>query len=172
MRRFFVLSLGLLLACCVTPNPPAPPPPPAPVVVAPPVRPAPQVSNDWRDWPLTPGNWRYRATQGGSTASFGTDPGQMQLMLTCDRAAGRVRLTIHRPATAPLTIRTSSTLRSLTGRGDASGAFADVDLAASDSLLDAMGFSRGRFVIEQTGQPPLVVPAWAEILRVTEDCRG
>ena len=45
-------------------------------------------------------------------------------------------------------------------------------LTASDPLLDAMGFSRGRFVIEQAGAAPLVVPAWAEIERVTEDCRG
>ena len=45
-------------------------------------------------------------------------------------------------------------------------------LPAQDPLLDAMGFSRGRFIVELGGQAPLVVPAWAEVLRVTEDCRG
>ena len=44
-------------------------------------------------------------------------------------------------------------------------------LAPSDALLDAMGFSRGRFVVEQADTPTLVVPAWAEVERVTEDCR-
>ena len=44
--------------------------------------------------------------------------------------------------------------------------------APNDPLLDAIAFSRGRFVIEQTGQPPLVLPPHAEIGRVIEDCRG
>ncbi len=45
-------------------------------------------------------------------------------------------------------------------------------LPANDPLLDAIGFSRGRFVVEQAGTPPLVLPAWAEVERVVEDCRG
>ena len=39
-------------------------------------------------------------------------------------------------------------------------------------MLDAMVFSRGRFVVERTGAAPLVVPPYAEIGRVVEDCRG
>jgi hypothetical protein len=46
------------------------------------------------------------------------------------------------------------------------------DLGARDALVDAMGYSRGRFVVQGGGMPTLVVPAWAEILRVAEDCRG
>ena len=46
------------------------------------------------------------------------------------------------------------------------------ELGVRDSLVDAIGFSRGRFVVEGAGQPRLVVPAWAEFLRVAEDCRG
>jgi len=70
------------------------------------------------------------------------------------------------------TVRTSSTLRSLTMQptGGTLGYLA-IALNPRDTLLDAMGFSRGRFVLEQTGYQTLVVPAWAEILRVTEDCR-
>ncbi|WP_345907778.1 hypothetical protein [Sphingomonas sp. UBA4815] len=45
-------------------------------------------------------------------------------------------------------------------------------LAGNDRLLDAMAFSRGRFTIEQAGQPPLIIPAYAEVGRVIEDCRG
>jgi hypothetical protein len=44
-------------------------------------------------------------------------------------------------------------------------------LGAQDSLLDAMGYSRGRFIVEQAGLPTLVIPAWPEIERVIEDCR-
>jgi hypothetical protein len=35
-----------------------------------------------------------------------------------------------------------------------------------------MGYSRGRFIVEQSGLPTLVIPAYAEIERVTEDCRA
>ena len=59
-----------------------------------------------------------------------------------------------------MTIRTSSTARTVSGT-----------LPASDPLIDAMGYSRGRFIVETPGAPPLVIPAWAEVLRVAEDCR-
>ena len=45
------------------------------------------------------------------------------------------------------------------------------DRFSNDELLDAMAFSRGRFVIEQAGAPTLVVPAYPEVGRVIEDCR-
>ena len=35
-----------------------------------------------------------------------------------------------------------------------------------------IGYSRGRFIIQQDGLPTLVIPAWPEIERVTEDCRA
>ena len=43
---------------------------------------------------------------------------------------------------------------------------------ASDPGLDQIAFSRGRITIEQPGQPTLVLPTWAEPVRVIEDCRG
>ena len=43
--------------------------------------------------------------------------------------------------------------------------------AASDPMLDAMAFSRGRFALEVAGLPTLYVPSWPEISRVIEDCR-
>jgi hypothetical protein len=39
-------------------------------------------------------------------------------------------------------------------------------------MLDAMVFSRGRFVVDRAGAAPLVVPPYAELGRVIEDCRG
>lgn len=61
-----------------------------------------------------------------------------------------------------MTIRTTSTARTVPGTA----------LPANDPLIDAMGFSRGRFIVETPGATPLVIPAWAEVQRVAEDCRG
>ena len=44
-------------------------------------------------------------------------------------------------------------------------------LSARDPLLDAIGFSRGRFAVEVAGLPDLILPTWAETERVVEDCR-
>lgn len=81
------------------------------------------------------------------------------LSIQCEASAGRLRLT-RSGATGAMTIRTSSTARTVSGT-----------LPASDPLIDAMGYSRGRFILESTGQPPLVIPAYPEVLRVAEDCR-
>ncbi len=40
---------------------------------------------------------------------------------------------------------------------------AELSQPVADPLLDAMAFSRGRFTNEQSGQVPLVIPAYAEI---------
>jgi hypothetical protein len=76
------------------------------------------------------------------------------------------------PATGgALTFRTSTTARTLQARSGPSGLTAL--LPASDPLLDAIVFSRGRFAVEAgMTMPPLVVPAWPEPARVLEDCRG
>jgi len=39
-------------------------------------------------------------------------------------------------------------------------------------VLDQIAYSRGRFAIEIAGLEPLIVPAWPEVGRVIEDCRG
>lgn len=70
-----------------------------------------------------------------------------------------------------MTIVTTSSTKAMPSRIDGAGGMA-TSFAANDSLLDAIGYSRGRFVIEQQGLPTLVVPAWPEIERVIEDCRG
>jgi hypothetical protein len=97
--------------------------------------------------------------------------GPAELTLRCDRARSRIVLTRNGLASAPaLTVRTTSIVRTLPVSPATTGAAAD--LAARDALIDAMGYSRGRFVVQGGGAPTLVVPAWAEILRVAEDCRG
>ncbi len=175
MRILFPLAPIVLLAGCVPPaaGPPATAPAPRPAPRPQPVLPAPPpASSDWRDWALTPGDWQYRGLSGGSAASFGVRGATPVATLTCDRAARQVTLSLASaaPAAGTVAIRTSSTQRSLAVR-PAPGGVAAV-LPAADRLLDAMGFSRGRFVVEGAGVGRLVLPAWAEILRVTEDCRG
>ncbi|MHC9419570.1 hypothetical protein ACYZX9_13350 [Sphingomonas citri] len=153
----------------VTPPPPAPAPTPAPAP-PPPAAPAPApLAAEWQDWPRTPGTWRYTRDAGGTVASFGTGATAVATA-RCDRAARTVTLTRVGGVAAPVTVRTSATTRTLPATAVAGGA--GVVLAASDRLLDAMVFSRGRFTLEQPGSAPLVLPPWAELARVIEDCRG
>ena len=161
----------LALAACV-PGTPRPQPQPLPArpliethpprVVLPPPTPRPSVA--WIDAPLSAGGWTYR--QGGS-AAFGL-PGSPSLVITC--AGSRIR--IERPGAASgslLTVRTSTEARNLPATLAGGGLVAE--LAASDPLLDALAFSRGRFSVEAAGTARLIIPAWPEAARVVEECR-
>ena len=179
-RQLLVFASALAIAGC-SQTPPLVPPPPAPRPVPTPTpapmpapAPTPTRSADWRDWPLTPGNWAYRQDGRGSIALYGVAGGEAELTLRCDSGRGRVVLSRKGEGAATLTLRTTSTLRQLAVQPVAAGAspWLAADLAPRDPVLDAMGFSRGRFLVEGAGLPTLVVPAYAEILRVAEDCRG
>lgn len=171
-RILLPLALVAAAAACVPRREPAPPPQPTPPPAPAAPVPAP-LAGDWRDWPLSPGTWTYRQDARGSLALFGPAGGDAALTLRCDRAARALYLSRAGTAATPLTVRTTSTTRALsvlpTG---GTPPYAAVALGAADPLLDAMAFSRGRFTVEQAARPPLVVPAWAEIGRVIEDCRG
>ena len=179
MRRFLVsTALLLIVGSCVAPPRPAPAPPrPIPTYVpAPTPSPTPTpLASDWRDWPVTPGDWVYRRDTRGSIAFYGVPGSDAALTLRCDRAAAQLYLS-KRDATGTgtaITIRTSSTLRTLAAQPTGgTQPYVAVALAPRDTLLDAIAFSRGRFIVEQAGQAPLVVPSWAEFGRVVEDCRG
>ncbi|MGN7159321.1 hypothetical protein [Sphingomonas sp. SAFR-052] len=170
--RIKFLAPALLLAGCVPPGaPPAPQSVPTPTPRPAPVAP-PTPVGDWRDLPRSPGDWQYRGLGTGSAASYGVRGAAPVATLTCNRAARQVTMVFAtvRPAAGTVTIRTTSTQRSLTVQPMAGGVGAS--LPASDKLLDAIGFSRGRFVVEGAAVGRLVLPSWAEILRVTEDCRA
>ncbi|WP_431468846.1 hypothetical protein [Sphingosinithalassobacter sp. LHW66-3] len=187
MRRLFpsvglaaaasIVALVTCTGCSPTVIPPSAPPVPVPAP-APASAPAPVAdlpTGDWRDWALTPGTWDYRRDERGSVALYGQPGGDAELTIRCDRAAGRVYLSRRGTAGAgglPLTIRTSSMLQPMTAlpTGGEPGYLA-VALDPRDPVLDAMGFSRGRFIVETATMRPLVIPAWAEVLRVAEDCR-
>ncbi len=178
MRALLTLAMTLALASCVSPTAPprpAPIPVPVPTYTPPPLRPTPTpVGPDWRDWSVTPGDWVYRQDGRGSIALFGERGTDAVVTLRCDRAANTLYLSRAGLAVAavPMTVRTSSVTRTLSSAPTGgTPPYLAVSLGPRDSLLDAMGFSRGKFVIEQPGYPTLVLPAWAEIERVTEDCR-
>lgn len=178
-RHLLVFASALAIAGCSETPPVVPAPAPRPVPVptptpAPAPAPRPAPSADWRDWALTPGSWAYRQDARGSIALYGVAGGEAELTLRCDTGRGRVVLSRKGEGVSALTLRTTSTLRQLAVQPVAAGAspWLAAELAPRDPALDAMGFSRGRFVVEGAGLPTLVVPAYAEILRVAEDCRG
>lgn len=176
MKHPLVLLLPASLAACVPAGrPAAPPSAPAPRVAAPAPAPLPPaLGPDWRDWPLTPGAWSYRRDAGGSVARFGTAGAPALLLLRCDAGERRILLSLAGGADASAaTLRTTSVTRAVPLRPAADApAYAAAAFAPADPLLDALAFSRGRFTVERPGRPPLVVPAHAELGRVTEDCRG
>jgi hypothetical protein len=179
MLRMFFAALPLVaLAACVAPSRPAPvaepTPAPAPAPVATPApSPPPPAASNWADWPRTPGDWTWRTDARGTIASFGEQGRDAELTLRCDRQAGALLLARRgsAPGNATATIRTTSTARTLAMQPTGDG-YATIRLAPRDAIVDAMGFSRGQFVIEMPPMAPLVAPSWAEILRVAEDCRG
>jgi hypothetical protein len=72
-----------------------------------------------------------------------------------------------------MTIRASSALKQLNAQPTGgSPAYVAVELLPTDSILDAIAYTRGRIAIETSGQKSIAVPIWAEFPRVIEDCRG
>ena len=155
-----------MLAGCVAPSASPPPRPvPAPVPIPAP-RPAAPATTDWRDIKLTPGAWTYGAQGGGSEARYGPAGAPPLFLARCDRARRSVTLWRSGPATGSITVTTSSAVRALPTQAGAA------TLSATDPFLDAMAFSRGRFVVAGAGEASLYIPAWPEFARVVEDCRG
>lgn len=162
-----VMAGAMLLASCVPqaaepPARPAPAPTPAPVP-----SPVPRAPANWRDMPITPGDWRWGMTGAGSTANFAGG----QFIMRCDLPRRTVTLMRSGNAAAPaaMTITTETGSRALTASPVAGGVA--VSVPTRDPLLDAMAFSRGRFAVEVSGAAPLYVPSWTEVSRVIEDCR-
>lgn len=153
-------------ACAPRPAPPAPvpAPPPQPAPQPPPPPPAPPPAADWRDAPLSEGDWSWGgevAEYRGPRATFG---------LRCERDT-RILLVLAGVQAPALTVRTSYGVRRLPAAG-AGPAETVAALAVADPLLDEMAFSRGRIQIAPEGGEALILPSWPEIARVIEECRG
>ena len=154
---FLLLAAG----CASRPAPApraAPAPAPPPVATPPPVL-APAPAPDWPDRPLTPGEWSY--DEGAARARFTAADGAA-FALRCDRSARRILIDRENGAGA-MTIRTTAAERRF--------AEARAALPATEPLLDAIAFSRGRFLVETDGQI-MVIPAWPEPAKAVEDCRS
>lgn len=164
---------SLLLASCVgAPERPAPAPAPAPRP-APAPQPAPPAPVEWQDRDTTPGDWRYQVDGAGSAALFGIDAQSSLLVIRCDRAARRISFLRPGLAGTAMTLRTSYGAVSWPASAAAGTVPATQAIrAASDTALDQIAYSRGRFAVEVQGLPALILPAWAEVGRVVEDCRA
>ena len=151
---------------------------PSPVAPRPaPLSPAPQPNTGWMDAPLTPGAWRYQdfGAGEGKRALFSDPDEQFYFSLTCVTQPNGPEILFTRtgrPAKPNLamTIRTETAQRTMMAR-QATPAIIAVAVAGSDPLLDAMALSKGRFAVEVEGELPLILPSWAEVSRVIEDCR-
>ena len=175
-RILSVALIALAMAGCVSAPETAAPPPPSPRA-APPPPPAPAAkASNWEDWRATPGDWGYRKDARGSVALFGQPGANALFVVRCDQSAARIYLS--RGGSFPvgqsgqMTIRTSSTTRALSaGNSNENPPYIASELVPTDRLLDAMAYSRGKFVVSVRGADDIVVPTWAEFARVVEDCR-
>lgn len=171
-----VAALVLALSgCAVVPSAP-PPPTPAPQISPVPPPPAPKPVLDWTNAPLTPGDWTYQALTAGSIARFGPIGGPTLLSLRCDLRYRRIilaRAGASASPSLPVTVQTSYGALGWYGTPvTAQGQWIEVSRVGSDPGFDWMAFSRGRLAVEVQGMARLIVPAWPEIARVIEDCRG
>jgi len=118
------------------------------------------------------GTWSYHPGPAGSHAAFTDASTARRLIVRCNRAARTVSLarTGVEAAAPTLAVWTSSSARSIPSRYLATKELI-ADLAASDPLLDAIAFSRGRFATGAAGAPMVAVTASPEVARVIEDCR-
>ena len=172
-RITFVLAAtaaaGVLASCSERKVEPSPAPSPTSRPIPPrPLPPQPKI--DWRDAPITPGDWSWTTENGQSVARFANGA----LVLRCDLTNRTVAL--QRAGTAegsvPMTLLTSNGTRQVSATPlPGTTPVLSVSFAASDSFLDAIAFSRGRFAVETAGLQTLYVPSWPEIGRVVEDCR-
>jgi len=119
------------------------------------------------------GSWSYAPTGDGSEAAFANVSGSPQLWLHCTRATRRITISRLANGAAPfLNVWTSSQSKGLPSSFNPATGRLTVDLSNYDPLLDAIVSSRGRVAFIVGTQPPLVVPPWAEVARVIEDCRA
>lgn len=108
--------------------------------------------------PIPPGQWTYMVTQTGSEARYGG-----HLLLRCERATRSVVIARPGAPAGALTIVTDLLTKALPPSGR---------VTAGDPILDAIAFSRGRFLVAGGLSPVLAVPSWPEPARAIEDCRN
>jgi len=103
-------------------------------------------------------------------ASYGVAGGRPLLVIRCEVAAKRLIFARPGAGQGAMTVRTSYGAQVW----PTTATFAEVRAArgASDPVLDQVAYSRGKFAVEVAGLEPLILPVWAQISRVIEDCRN
>lgn len=103
---------------------------------------------------------------------FGPAGSGARLTVRCDRAGRRILFARAGAGQGAMTVRTSYGAQ-VWPTSAASGSMPETVAArgASDGALDQIAYSRGKFAVEVLGLDPLILPAWAEVARVIEDCR-
>lgn len=183
LRFLPALAIVATLSACNVPAPkPMPSPTPTPAITPPEqirVAPAPESDhrvNDWRNAPLTPGDWSYRVDGDATRAIFRrSDRNETAFVFHCSLSTRQVTLMqAGAPGeSASMQIKTDEGTRLLSGTAITGAAPANaVRLGANDPLLDQIAFTRGKFRVESTGLDTLNLPPWPEISRVIEDCRS
>jgi hypothetical protein len=126
------------------------------------------------DFAQTVGDWRYSGGGQRTTAAFGPARSEAVFSLQCEPARRTIIILRSGRASGPVPLRilTETRDRALTA-SPAGNEIPTVTFAlpASDPILDAMAFSKGRFAVEVAGMPTLYLPSWPEVTRVIEDCR-
>ena len=118
------------------------------------------------------GGWTFATTADGSEATFANSSKLPQVAIRCVRSTRKIAILKVAPSPSPsLWVWTSSDKKSLPASFDATTGRVVAELSAYDPLLDAIASSRGRIGFSTSGLAALVVPPWAEVARVIEDCR-
>ena len=118
------------------------------------------------------GSWSYAPAPDGGEAVFANASGSPQLWVHCTRSTRRVTISKPDISAAPfVNVWTSSLTRSVASTYNSTTGRLTIDLANFDPLLDALVSSHGRIAFSVAQRPPVVVPPWAEVARVVEDCR-
>jgi hypothetical protein len=146
----------------------------APTQLPPAVRALPAgTASGWADAPLSSGGWRYEGDGTVSRALFGDNPFRPAMVIACDRGQGRIGIAVRGTPPGPrrMEVLTETAQAALTAASEPAVEGVAAILAPADPLLDAMALSKGRFAVTVDGAGMLIVPSWAEVSRVIEDCR-
>jgi hypothetical protein len=156
--RIASLAALLIVAGCAAPPAPPPPPPKAP----PPPPPAAVI--DWKDAPLTPGEWSFDPAARSVTFA-------QAVALRCVAQGIQIEsIALPGVMATSLDIRTTGAARTVPAERIATRLIAR--LPAADPIFDEIAYTRGRWALGPSATTPSVLPARADVARLIETCRA
>lgn len=122
---------------------------------------------------LTPGNWSYAKDGRGGLALYGMSGLGAAVTIRCDVMQRRIFVSRAGSVAGQMTLRATTGARVYDAKPTTGAvSYVAAELSPTDPQLDALAFSRGRFLVGLTGAPDIVVSSGPEVARVIEDCRG